>query len=195
MIKVGIQGGRGSFNEQAVFEYITKSGLVEVEVVYLFSTDRVLESLKQRLVDQGQFAIHNTLGGEVVETRQAKLKHDFDEYFKVLETYSLKISHCLMIHPEADIKDIRQIITHDQVLKQCAETMRAKYPHIELIEGKGDLISPAFVGEQIAKGALPKTTATLTNVQTARLWDLKIIEQDLQDAEENFTTFNLVKLK
>src|SRR5262249_5717909 len=75
---VGIQGARGSFNEEAARYYLSRTPDVPFELKYLHTTENVLKHLHEGLVDRGQFAIHNSLGGIVMETVQATAKYRFD---------------------------------------------------------------------------------------------------------------------
>ncbi len=70
-IKIGIQGGRGSFNEEACRTYCSKNGITSYDVVYLYTSDRVLKALENHEVDFGICAIENSLGGLVWETIHA----------------------------------------------------------------------------------------------------------------------------
>jgi prephenate dehydratase len=64
-----------------------------------------------------------------------------------------------------------------------------------LEEGAGDLVDPATVGEAIAGGRLPRNVATISNYLIAEAHGLKIVDQNLQDREDNFTTFVFVKVR
>ena len=46
-IVVGIQGGRGSFNEDAARHYMSRTPEVPCEIVYLHTTERVLRGLHE----------------------------------------------------------------------------------------------------------------------------------------------------
>jgi prephenate dehydratase len=42
-------------------------------------------------------------------------------------------------------------------------------------------------------GKLPKTTACLAGVQLAKAFGLKVVAENLQDHDQNYTTFLLVR--
>jgi len=75
MIKVGIQGGRGSFSEQAANQFITNHGLENTMIEYLISSDNVLFSVENNEVDYGIFAMENAQGGVVIESVKALAKY------------------------------------------------------------------------------------------------------------------------
>ena len=75
MIKVGIQGGKGSFSEQAANQFVTNHGLENTRVKYLISSDSVLSSVENNEVDYGVFAMENAQGGVVIESVKALAKY------------------------------------------------------------------------------------------------------------------------
>ena len=112
-----------------------------------------------------------------------------DFRFKITNQFSIKISHSLMIHKNSSLPEITTIMTHPQVLAQCNRTLIKKYPHLKQKSGTGKLIDHAMVAKNIKENKLPKYVATMGSKILAKLYDLKIIESDLQDQEKNFTTF------
>jgi len=85
---VGIQGGKGSFNEEAARYYLEREGVKEYKLVYLYTTANVLQALHEAKVDRGQFAIHNSTGGIVQESIEATAL----QRYKIVEQFSIKIS-------------------------------------------------------------------------------------------------------
>ncbi|PWT97899.1 MAG: hypothetical protein C5B53_07405, partial [Candidatus Melainabacteria bacterium] len=146
-------------------------------------------ALSDQAIDLGQFAIHNTLGGKVAESVQAMCRYRVD----VVARYAIKVSHALMIAPDADLAEVDTVITHPQVLLQCQATLRKRYGHLKLEVCNGDLVDPARVAELMGQAQLPKNIATISSKSLSELHGLKIADCDLQDADENFTTFLLVK--
>jgi prephenate dehydratase len=186
---IGIQGGKGSFNEEAVLQYVKKSKLENFEIKYLHTSENVLRELQEGKIDQGQFAIFNTLGGVVHESIDAMGKYQF----KLLADYKIKIEHTLMMHKDALIEDIDTIMAHPQVFAQCKKTLAKKYPNLKQVVGEGEFIDHAKVAEGLAKNALPKNIAVMGSKLLAKIYNLQIIENGLQDEDENDTTFLLVQ--
>jgi prephenate dehydratase len=195
-LRVGIQGGRGSFNEQALRSYLEKKAISDAQMAikYLYTTERVLNELQSGEIERGQFATENSIGGPVKETVAAKEKYLFDENYEIIDQYSIQVVHCLMVHPDARLENVDTIMTHPQVLAQCRETIAQRYSRMILKEGEGDFIDPAKVGEAISRGSLPPNVATISNRLISEAWGLKIVDQNLQDRADNFTDFVFVKL-
>jgi prephenate dehydratase/prephenate dehydrogenase len=182
---VGIQGGRGSFNEQAAREYMSREPEAAYELVYLHTSENVLRALHEGTVDRGQFAIHNSLGGMVGESVEAMAKYRFT----IIEEFAIRISHALMVARGADLAAVDTVMTHPQVLAQCRVSLREKYPRLRQTSGEGDLIDHAKVAELLGRGELAATIATMGSSVLAEIHGLRIIDVDLQDLDENFTSF------
>jgi len=182
---VGIQGGRGSFNEEAALYYLNRNEIRDYEIKYLFTTENVLKALHEGDIDRGQFAIHNSVGGVVKESIEAMANYKF----RIIERFAIKISHALMIRDDADFSEVDTIMTHDQVLAQCKKNLAEKYSRLKQTTGEGDLVDHALVAKYLSEGKLPKNIATMGSRVLAEIYNLKIVEENLQDQEENFTSF------
>ncbi|MEA2637403.1 MAG: hypothetical protein QOE18_460 [Chloroflexota bacterium] len=184
-IVLGIQGGRGSFNEEAARHYMSRTPDIPYELVYLHTTERVLRGLHEGTIDRGLFAIHNSVGGMVGESVRAMARYRFD----IVEEFAIKIAHALMMSSTAELSDVDTVMTHPQVLAQSRSTLTRKYPHLRQISGDGDLIDHAKVAELLANGTLPGNVATMGSSVLADIHGLRVIEDNLQDLDENFTSF------
>ncbi|MEJ3652139.1 prephenate dehydratase domain-containing protein [Actinomycetes bacterium KLBMP 9759] len=189
MVVIGIQGGRGSFNEEAARTHLPQRVTEPYEIRHLYTTPNVLQALEKGEIDRGQFALFNTSGGVYEESLQAIAEHTF----KIVDRYLLNIRHSLMIHKDAELAEVTTIVTHSQVLQQCKASLAAKYPHLRLEVGENELTDPARIAEAIADGRLPKSIATLSNRLMADAYGLSIVENDLQDRSDSESTFLLVE--
>ncbi|PIZ57106.1 hypothetical protein COY23_01840 [bacterium (Candidatus Torokbacteria) CG_4_10_14_0_2_um_filter_35_8] len=188
-ITYGIQGGVGSFNEEAILTYAKKNKIKDFKIKYLYTTEKVLKNLKEGNIDYGIFAIENSVGGLVQESIYGMAKYRI----KIRKEFAIIIRHFLMKRKDVDIKKIDTIMAHPQALKQCQATLKRKYPKMKLASGKGNLIDTAKLAEALSKGKLSKDIAILGPKVLSRLYDLEIIDEDLQDNKENYTSFLLVE--
>lgn len=184
----GIQGGRGSFNEEAILYYLKRKGIEKYKIKYLYTSANVMRALHAGEIDNGQFAIHNSVGGLVDESIQAMASYKCT----IVDQFAIKISHALIIRNDAQLSDVTTIMTHPQVLAQCKQNLAKKYPQLKLSSGVGKLIDHAMVAKNMSQKKLPIHIATMGSNVLAKLYNLTIIEDDLQDAKENFTSFLIV---
>lgn len=185
LIVYGIQGGKGSFNEEAILHFLNQNKILKYKIKYLYTSENVLKALHLGEIDRGQFAIHNSVGGIVGESIFSMAKYKF----KILEQFAIKISHALMIRNDAEFSDVTTIMSHPQVFAQCKKTLLEKYPNLEKISGKKELIDHAVVAKHLSEHKLPKNIAVMGSKVLAKLYNLNIIEDNLQDAKENYTSF------
>lgn len=189
ILTIGIQGGEGSFNEQATDYYLNRNAITNAKIMYLYTAENVLRALHEGDIDQGVFAIHNSVGGIVMESIEALAQYNC----AIIEQFAIKIAHALMIRTDATLKDITTIMTHPQVLSQCKQTLLEKYPHLKLTSGEGELIDHALVAKQLGEGKLAKDVAVMGSARLADLYGLTLIEDNLQDSNNNYTSFLIVK--
>lgn len=187
----GIQGGKGSFNEQAINHYIEKEKIQGSKIVYLYTTENVLSKLHEGEIDFGQFAIENSIGGLVEESIQAMSKYKF----RIVREFAIPIQHFMMIHKNANLDDIDTVMSHPQVFKQCASTLKEKFKDkYNFKSGDGELIDHAKVAEALSKQELDsQKIAVLGPRVLADIYDLTIVAEDLQDDKTNNTRFLVVK--
>lgn len=185
----GIQGGKGSFNEEAIKHYFKKNNITDGKIKYLFTSENVLKNLHRGDIDYGQFALDNTLGGIVGESLQAMSRYKFE----IVSEFFIQIKHFLMKKRGVDHKDIDTVMAHPQVLKQCANNLERNYPKLKLISGKGDLVDTANGAKALAEGRIKDNHAILGPKGLADLFDFEIVAENLQDNDENYTTFLVVK--
>src|SRR2546429_8363991 len=188
-LTIGIQGGMGSFNEQATLHHLAVNQVTDYEVHYLYTTEKLLASLSNGTVDLGLFAIHNSVGGIVHESIKAMGRYNF----QIQDEVVIPIRHFLMKLPDSQTEEIRRIMAHPQVFAQCRTTLHQRYPKLDKESGQGDLIDTARAAQALRNGEIPNHTVILGPQRLAELYNFEIIDQDLQDDHPNNTSFLLVR--
>jgi len=186
----GIQGGKGSFNEEAILFCTKKNKTNNFKIKYLYTSEKVLKNLYEGNIDYGLFAIKNAVGGVVEESTQAMTKYKF----KIVKEFQILIRHCLMKRKDVDVRQIKTIMAHSQNFLQCKKNLAKKYSNLRQVSGQEDLLDTARCAEALAKNKIDKNTAILGPKVLAKIYDLEIIAEDLQDSKDNLTTFFLVGL-
>lgn len=185
----GIQGGRGSFNDEAIHQYFRQNNVTNYQIAYLHTTKRVLDYLDENEIDFGLFAVSNSRGGIVEETTEELGKHRF----QVEHIINIPINHYMMALPGTNILRIKRIMAHPQVFKQCQENLAHKYPEIKLESGRGSAIDNAKIAELLVSGKLGHNTAVMGPKRVSDIYGLEILDSNLQDDPRNTTNFLLVK--
>jgi prephenate dehydratase len=184
-LTIGIQGGKGSFNEEAVQHYLKEAGITDANVQYLYTSDNVVDAVVRGEADYGQCAIYNSVGGYVEETTNALENASV----KIVREFEIKIAHAIMIRPDQDFSNVDTVMCHPQVLAQCKSNLKNKYPHLKQTSGEGEYVDNAKTAEALAQRILPDNTAVMGSKILAAIYGLQVVEDNLQDAEQNYTRF------
>ena len=127
---IGIQGGKGSFSEDAANIFTKNHGLEKVEIKYLISSEAVLSAVESEVTDYGIFAMENAQGGVVIESVKALAKYRC----KIMEMFHISVDQNLLGLPGINIGDISEIHSHQQALRQCKDYLSEHFWTRPLIE-------------------------------------------------------------
>ncbi len=184
---IGVSGDKGSFSEEAAEYYCYKNDISEYEIKYLISVENVLTALDKEEINLGIFPIENSNGGIVIEAVYAMAKHNFN----IEKMFEIDIKHNLIVKPGTKREDIKKIASHDQALKQCKMYLKRVWPQAEIIAWE----DTAKAVKDIAEGKLGSDTAAIAAKGAAKLYNMEIMEEGIQDLKFNFTTFLAVTKK
>jgi chorismate mutase/prephenate dehydratase len=185
IVTIGIQGGPGSFNEEAVLAKLNEVSFTNFEIKYFYTTKNVFEALKAKKVSFAHFAIHNSLGGLVQETIDCLGRYEFF----VVDTYLLKIQHNLLSRKDKNLEEIQDVMAHPQAFFQCQKTLKKSFSGLTLIVGEGEFIDPSRVAQGIMNEEIPSTTAVIGSNALAKNFNLKTLASHIEDSSDNTTTF------
>lgn len=113
MKKIGIMGGRGCFNEQALGLLKERGDLsFEYKSVYLNTTEGVLKAIAAKEVDYGIFGIFNSRSHLVSETARVIGHYQFD----VVSYITMPIMHYMLALPGVELAEIEMIMGHEEAI-------------------------------------------------------------------------------
>lgn len=182
VVKIGVMGAKGSFSEEAGRTYAKKHAkLRKFEILYLITAENVLSELGKGAINIGIFPIENSNGGIVLEAVHAMAKHNFH----IKKMFEIDVHHNLLVKNGATADSIKQIVSHDQAIKQCRMYLKRIWPKVKL----GEYADTAKAAEDLASGKLPKTTAVIASRNAAQMYKLKILDESIQDLKFNYTVF------
>jgi len=177
MLRVAFQGEFGAYSEMAVYKHFGR----KAQPIPLRSFSEVFRRVELREVDYGILPIENSIEGSVNQVYDLFLKHDL----KICGELILKIEHCLIANPNADINSIRKVYSHPQALAQCSN----------FLEKLGCEIIPTYdtAGSvKIIKDEGVKDVAAIASERAAEIYEMKILARNISDALENYTRFIVI---
>ena len=175
MIKIAIQGSRGSFHDIVARErFPGDSEIVESDTYH-----QVFDDIKKGFVDYGVVAIENSIYGSFRENYDLLLKHDA----KIVGESYHKIILDLIALPSVKLEDLKEIYTHPMAMTQ-AEAFLEKYPDLKKIETHDTASSARMIKE---KGLLH--AAAIGSELTAEIYGMSILAHDIETERHNYTRF------
>ncbi len=185
MEKIGIQGAKGSFSEEAAKLFAKNHGVEPHQIIYLISSENVLESVENGDVGYGIFAMENAQGGVVIESVEALAHH----VCEIVEMFHIPVIQNLLGISGTHIGDITEIHSHQQALRQCKDYLSEHFWTRPLIEAD----DTAEAARRLAEGKLPSTAAVIANKACADLYGLEVLQESIHDLKHNLTLFLGVK--
>ncbi len=185
MIQIGIQGGKGSFSEQAAHEFAYNHGLEGVKIVYQISSEHVLANVETGETDYGIFAMENAQGGVVIESVEALAKYRCE----IIEMFHIPVDQNLLGLVGTYVGDITEIHSHQQALRQCKDYLSEHFWTRPLIEED----DTAEAARRLSEGKLPKTAGVIASKSCADLYGLDVLKESIHDLKHNLTLFLGVK--
>ena len=172
-IKVAIQGELGAYSHIAV-EKLYKDA--EIKTCSTFE-----ETFKQAYNDSSYkivIPIENSLAGRVADIHYLLPKYKL----QIHGEYFLPVEHFLLGKPDAKIEDIKYVRSHAQAISQCQNIIvKRKFKSIISVDTAGS-------AKDLAEGK-DKSIAAIASSLSAKMYNLKIFEKNIEDEKGNVTRF------
>lgn len=177
-LKVGFQGESGSYSEaSARIQYPNPN----YSFVPFRSFRELFEGVESSTVDLAVVPIENSTEGSVNETYDLLVEKPL---YVIGEIYQ-KIHHCLIINKNSSPDEISVIYSHPQALAQCRKYIQNR--HLESVPMYDTAGSVKFIKETHNAGA-----AAIASKHAAQIYDMKVVEEDIEDNSNNFTRFLII---
>jgi chorismate mutase/prephenate dehydratase len=175
---VAFQGIEGSYSHLAAERYLARRG-ASVSYVGYHQFKEVIDALESGTADLGVLPIENTTSGAINEVYDLLLHAQLS----IVGEEKMKIDHCLLGLPGAQLPDIRTVYCHPQTVLQCSHFL-ARVPQVK-IEYFADT---ALSGRKIKQDG-DMSQAAIASEEASRLFGLAILERGIANQEENHTRF------
>jgi len=176
---IAIQGAEGSNHHKVARDFYGDN----IQLKECMSFDVLVESLLDKSAHLGIMALENTIAGSIIPNYALIDKHNLH----IIDEEYLNIHHHLMALKGQSIEDIQEVWSHPMALLQCKEFFR-NHSHIKLVED----VDTAEVAKRISKKSL-KGIAAIAPKIAAEIFDLAILEDEIQTIKDNSTRFVIVQ--
>lgn len=171
---IGTLGPEGSYSEKAAEQW-NKAGKLQ----YYDDIQDTVEALLNNEVDYSIVPVENSLEGSIPLTLDLLMEHQL----KIVGEVIVQISHCLLSNGR--LSDIKIIMSHPQALSQCRKFIKNNFKNVEVRP-----VLSTSLAAKLASGS--KDIAAIASGESAQRYGLKILEENIQDVNENYTRFIVI---
>ena len=183
MKKLAFLGPHGTNSEEAAI-YMANLRKEKMNLVAYNTIQDAIQAVAQKDVDYCLVPVENSIEGSVRITLDT-LAHDVD---LMIESELIWSVHNQLLTKNPNAK-IHTIISHIQPLALCREYLKSHYPM-----AKTESVSSTARAAEKAS-CYGDGYAAIATKTAADLYNLQIIDTDIQDVEDNFTRFILLTNK
>lgn len=178
-------GPDGSNTQSAAFKFLDTCDIKVQNKIPEKSVKSVLAKFVPDTESVCVLPIENSIEGIVRETIDNIFKIK-DESIQIRGEISIPIKH-LLLSKSNDIKTIKTVISHPQAIAQCSNFLYKNFKDAEIKE-----VSSTSYAAQKAAMSDNNELAAIANETSAKLFNLNILSDDLNDEKDNKTRFYII---
>ena len=172
--KVACQGVEGAYSLKAAEKLFACP-----EVSFYRSFENVFDAIERGECRYGVLPIENSTAGSVTQIYDLMSGH----HFYIVRALRLKVEHCLLVKPGTAKNEIKEVVSHQQALSQCARYLS------EMPGAKATPFPNTAKAAEFVQNSERQDLAAIANRDCAALYGLSVLESDIQDNDNNYTRF------
>ena len=185
MVIVAFYGRKGSFSEEGALKFAKNlRGVRYLECGK--SIEEVFLAVNEGKADYGVVPVENSNHGIITKVYDLLLKRKGYIVGEVV----LPIIQCLLAKTGATFDSLKKIYTHPAALSQCERFLRT-YPKWEIDTTYGDTATCA----RLVAESKSVEIGAIGNKRAAEVYGLKVLQDNIQTGEKNFTRFFALCMK
>ncbi len=175
--KVAFQGERGAYGEMATLQYFPNATLLPLK-----SFQDVFDAAENGTVEYIVVPVENSIEGSINEIYDLLLQTKM----RVIGEIYQHVRHCLITNKGA--KMIKHVYSHPQALAQCRTYLQKKgFNPVPTYDTAGAV--------KMIKENKMKDSAAIAGKIAAELYDMQILDEDIEDRKNNYTRFFVLSRK
>ncbi len=179
MKRVAIQGFEGSYHDIATRLFFENE---ETELICCETFGEVFEAMAADSEVVALVAIENTIAGSLLHNYELLR----DSGVVIVGEQKLRIAHCICCLPDEDWADLHEVHSHPVALAQC-EAFLQRHPELKAVQGGDTASSAREIMEKQLRGH-----AAICSVHAAKLYGMRILQENIETNKHNFTRFLVV---
>ncbi len=152
-----------------------------VDYVPCSSIAEVFAKVEHGECNYGVVPVENSTEGAVTHTVDLLV----DSELKICAQRLLKVSHNLL--SSTTMKNIKKVYSNPQVFGQCRHWLLANLPPSQAKE-----IWVASTTDAVERALREKNAAALASLEAAKIYNIKVLKQNIQDVAHNTTRFLII---
>ena len=173
-VMVACQGTEGAYSQK-----ITDRMFEFADILYMNTFNDVFSAVEKGMCPFGVLPIENSTAGSVTQVYDLMEKH----HFHIVKAARQRIEHRLLALPGAKIEDIREVVSHEQALRQCGAFLAA-HPRIKATPMENTAVAAAFAAQSGRKDL-----AAIASQECEALYGLETLSDSVSDTGNNSTRF------
>lgn len=179
MKKVAIQGVEGSYHDIATREFFKNE---ETSLICCDTFNDVFEAIASDSSIVALVAIENTIAGSLLHNYELLRNSGAI----IVGEQKLRIAHCICCLPDEDWTDLKEVHSHPVALAQC-EAFLQRHPEMKAVQADDTALSAKEIAEKQLRGH-----AAICSTHAAKMYGLRILEENIETNKHNFTRFLVV---
>ena len=172
----GVEGAYSSIAAERLFHLPS--------IQYVDNFDAAFSAVEHGFCEYAVLPIENSSAGSVKQVYDSMVRRNF----YIVRSTRLKIEHNLLAKPDTQLSDIREVLSHEQALTQCAEQLKKLGVKVTRCE------NTAVAAKMVAESDRTDLAA-LSSTRCAELYGLRVLKREMQDNANNHTRFICVTRK
>ena len=173
-VMVACQGREGAYSQKAtdrMFDF--------ADILYMNTFNDVFSAVETGMCPFGVLPIENSTAGSVTQVYDLMEKH----HFHIVKAVRQKIDHRLLALPGTKLENIREVVSHEQALRQCGAFFAA-HSNIKAVPMENTAVAAAFVAQSGRQDV-----AAIASQDCAQLYGLETLSDAVSDSGSNATRF------
>jgi chorismate mutase/prephenate dehydratase len=175
-VRVAFLGPEGTFSHQAVGRQFG----AQIDLLPTGSVREVFALTQRGKTHYGVVAVENTTEGAVAETFDALVESELS----ICGELMLEVTQCLL-SISGRMEDVQKVASHPQPLGQCRQWIQRHLHHADVVETASTATAAQMAAGDPAMAAIGSEVA-------AEVYDLQVIEREIEDSPGNTTRFLVI---
>ena len=170
---VACQGAEGAYSQMACDKLFPVS-----QILYCNRFEGVFRAVEAGMCRYGILPIENSSAGSVTEVYDLMERYNC----KIVRSLKLKVEHCLLARPGVQMKDVKEVVAHEQALNQCSEFLKNSGAKVTVFSNN------AAAAKYVSESGRTDIAA-IASANCAGLYGLNILSDHVANSDHNYTRF------